>query len=158
MKAPNPTSISLHYRDWPSSIGGEPMTLEQDGALIQLVFCLWSQQNNLDEASAKRVLAIRHPAVARRIKLPLLLVEAKRLVCQRAPIEKRDRISVAEKAGGRCHYCNANLPASFHVDHAIPVSRGGKNIIENYRASCPDCNSAKGTMTEAEFMAARRAS
>lgn len=158
MRAPNPTAIPIHYRDWPRSVAGEPATLEQNGALILLVFQMWSQQSDLDETSAKRVLGIRHPAVSRRIKLPELLEIARSLVKRRATIEKRDREHVARKSNGLCHYCGSKLAKGFHIDHAVPVARGGKNALENYRASCPDCNSLKSTMTEDEFMTWRKGS
>jgi len=158
MRAPNPTAIPLHYRDWPRLIDGEPPSLEQNGALILLVFQMWSQQTDLDFEGAKRVLGIRHPAVARRINLSALLEIARELVRRRAPIEKSDRKHVERQSGGSCHYCGKDLPKGFHIDHAIPVSRGGKNDLRNYRAACPECNSAKGTMTEDEFMAWRKGS
>jgi 5-methylcytosine-specific restriction endonuclease McrA len=31
-----------------------------------------------------------------------------------------------------------------HIDHIIPVSRGGKNNLENLVLSCQSCNSKKG--------------
>jgi 5-methylcytosine-specific restriction endonuclease McrA len=50
---------------------------------------------------------------------------------------------------GRCGYCGINLmvsdtKAEYHVDHIVPLSRGGSNYIDNILVSCADCNLSKG--------------
>ena len=49
----------------------------------------------------------------------------------------------------RCAYCDASAP--LHVDHAIPLFRGGTNYIENIRPACPPCNLRKHRLTEDEY-------
>lgn len=52
--------------------------------------------------------------------------------------------------GGMCSYCQS---APFeHIDHAIPVARGGSNWPSNLRPSCGDCNLRKWTKTAMEFL------
>jgi len=52
-----------------------------------------------------------------------------------------------------CHYCGTTLDEkNFSVDHLIPVSRNGKNNFENIRQCCKSCNTAKGKMTDIEFV------
>lgn len=41
----------------------------------------------------------------------------------------------------RCAYCGRELPLS--MDHVVPLSRGGSNIIENIVPACKSCNSSK---------------
>ena len=42
-----------------------------------------------------------------------------------------------------CFYCKIEL-SSFHVDHYIPISKGGRHTISNLVISCPKCNLKKG--------------
>lgn len=44
--------------------------------------------------------------------------------------------------GRVCFYCGTALNR-FHVDHFIPLSRGGSNFPENLRLSCASCNCSK---------------
>lgn len=44
---------------------------------------------------------------------------------------------------GRCYYCNQPLGDAYHVDHVIPLSRGGSNSPENIVIACPTCNLSK---------------
>jgi len=44
----------------------------------------------------------------------------------------------------RCYWCQLHFkPSSCHIDHIMPISRGGKNTIENVCISCADCNMKK---------------
>lgn len=43
---------------------------------------------------------------------------------------------------GQCHWCQATL-SDYHVDHVIPVSRGGPHVRDNLVLSCPPCNFSK---------------
>ena len=44
---------------------------------------------------------------------------------------------------GKCYYCGHNLGKPYHVDHVIPLSRGGSNAPENLVLACPHCNLTK---------------
>lgn len=63
-----------------------------------------------------------------------------------------DAISeVIKKYNGKCAYCGKECLGRYHIDHKIPVSRGGGNEIENLALSCPHCNLVKYTKTDIEF-------
>ena len=44
---------------------------------------------------------------------------------------------------GRCYYCDVLVYDDYHVDHVIPISKGGSNGPENLVISCPPCNRSK---------------
>lgn len=52
----------------------------------------------------------------------------------------------------RCTYCQESLK-SFHIDHKMPVSRGGLNGEKNLQLLCGPCNLKKGVMTHDEYAA-----
>ncbi len=59
--------------------------------------------------------------------------------------------TVERRAAGRCEYCRMHQSlqgATFHVEHIIPRSRGGKSEIENLAWACPGCNLHKSNRVE----------
>lgn len=62
---------------------------------------------------------------------------------------------ILREQDGRCAYCGCDLSGGFHEDHKVPLARGGSNWPQNICCACPDCNVAKGTMTDVEFREAR---
>jgi len=51
--------------------------------------------------------------------------------------------------GNACSYCGGSFE---HVEHAIPLSRGGTNWPANLRPACSACNLVKGVKTIFEFL------
>ena len=47
------------------------------------------------------------------------------------------------KQRGRCIYCNVKLGSSYHVDHIVPLARGGSNWPSNLQLTCDKCNNRK---------------
>lgn len=66
-------------------------------------------------------------------------------------IAERDIRRMLVRQGGRCAYCQAELGESYHVDHVVPVSRGGSNSIGNLAAACPPCNVSKSNWLLSEW-------
>lgn len=64
-----------------------------------------------------------------------------------APAEFRALVALY---GGRCAYCDA--AAVLEPDHAIPLSRGGTNYIDNILPTCRRCNASKCDRTVEEFL------
>ena len=44
---------------------------------------------------------------------------------------------------GRCWWCGKPISGKYHVDHRIPLARGGSNDPGNLVISCPTCNLRK---------------
>lgn len=55
------------------------------------------------------------------------------------------RYDVLKRDGFRCVICGATAKdgAQLHVDHIVPVSRGGKTEMRNLRTLCMQCNLGK---------------
>ncbi|WP_411567361.1 HNH endonuclease [Rhodococcus sp. IEGM 1370] len=52
-----------------------------------------------------------------------------------------------------CWYCGAFIPGGMHVDHAIPLAKGGTENWTNLVHACAPCNLRKNAKTEREFFA-----
>lgn len=62
----------------------------------------------------------------------------------RKSISKRLRFEVFKRDSFCCQYCSAKPPAvPLEIDHIVPVSKGGKNNIDNLITACFDCNRGK---------------
>ena len=62
-----------------------------------------------------------------------------------------DILSLYKKQKGRCYYCFMELCGIYHVDHKIPLTRGGSNWPSNLCCACRHCNISKNDKTEQEF-------
>ena len=52
----------------------------------------------------------------------------------------------------RCYYCLKSLPdGPEHIDHYIPVAKGGSHTKVNLRPSCADCNLKKRDKDPIDF-------
>lgn len=51
----------------------------------------------------------------------------------------------------RCAACGGCVASGYHVDHKVPVSRGGSNWPDNLQILCPRCNLSKGARTPEEW-------
>ena len=52
-----------------------------------------------------------------------------------------------------CYWCSEKVTTkNLHVDHIIPLSRGGQDTWDNICASCDKCNMSKGAKTPEEFI------
>lgn len=64
----------------------------------------------------------------------------------RQPIPRKLRHIVFQRDGYRCRECGAtNKQTRLHVDHIVPVAKGGTNDLSNLQTLCEECNRAKYT-------------
>jgi len=59
-------------------------------------------------------------------------------------ISKRLRFTILRRDKNRCQYCGRYAPeVKLHLDHIIPVSKGGLSERSNLITACSDCNLGK---------------
>jgi hypothetical protein len=59
---------------------------------------------------------------------------------------------VVQRADGRCEYCHLSQigqEARFHIDHVVPVVRGGQTVEENLALACVSCSLRKAARQSA---------
>ena len=72
-----------------------------------------------------------------------------------------------EITNGTCYYCGCQLPEdtirtdergtvvsvvrNWHLDHYVPLSRGGEDSVNNLVPACKECNLHKSNKTGNEF-------
>ncbi len=55
------------------------------------------------------------------------------------------RKDIYDRDKGRCYLCNKHLTLKeMHLDHIIPIRKGGGSEMTNLAVSCPTCNRSKG--------------
>ena len=60
-------------------------------------------------------------------------------------VERIPRAYIIERDNSRCHICRKKCRSSeIHIDHVIPLSKGGTHTLENLRVAHAKCNMAKG--------------
>jgi len=52
--------------------------------------------------------------------------------------------AIFERQRGRCAWCCCPLWGGYHVDHVMPLSRGGSDDADNLQLMCARCNLRKG--------------
>lgn len=64
-----------------------------------------------------------------------------------------DRLYINQR--GKCIVCKKLLRNSYHIDHIMPIARGGIHSIENLQLLCASCNISKNARDPIEFMQSR---
>lgn len=70
-------------------------------------------------------------------------------------VERRELRAALKKRYGRCHWCGRRFgkKASVTLDHIHPLSKGGKNTVDNLALCCSLCNSVKSNHSPTEWLA-----
>jgi len=97
-------------------------------------------------ARAKKAFKERHP-LAERIR-----AHKRRLLIREngGTYTEEDVKRLLRMQRSRCAYCRKNLP-NYHVDHIIPLARGGMNDARNLQLLCAPCNLEKWCHDPIEF-------
>ncbi len=77
-------------------------------------------------------------------------LEKKRRELERSLMTASLRYEILKRDNFKCVLCGAskNDGIKLHVDHIVPISKGGKTIKSNLRTLCEDCNIGKGDKLE----------
>jgi 5-methylcytosine-specific restriction endonuclease McrA len=85
-------------------------------------------------------------AKRRALKKSCLVAEEKEQILRLYSLAQSESVVV-------CFYCESEIEQNKrHVDHKIPLSRGGSHSVENLVISCASCNLRKGRKTHEEFL------
>jgi len=58
-------------------------------------------------------------------------------------ITKKSLQELLKKQDNKCYHCESKLDETKHLDHYIPLSKGGIHSMDNVVWSCPHCNLTK---------------
>lgn len=100
------------------------------------------------------------PAQARRMKNKARSrytnsVKRRARISEGEPFARQEIIRRDHRTCYLCHRPNLD-DAEIHIDHDIPLSRGGTHTAANVHVACSDCNLRKGNMTSSEYRATLR--
>ena len=48
-----------------------------------------------------------------------------------------------ERQHGLCPYCRKDIRDDYHMDHVMPLSKGGRSTLANLQLTCSSCNHRK---------------
>ena len=62
-----------------------------------------------------------------------------------------DVLAIFGRQSGLCFWCGCDIRSEYHVDHFIPLVKGGSNLPANIVLACPTCNTSRGSKMPDEF-------
>lgn len=108
----------------------------------------WRKNHKEEKAISNRTYQTQHPEIMREIKRRRRARIKGQLGFVFPGMEKLLLLIQEEN----CYYCGENLNGNYHMDHKIPLYRGGLHAWENVCLACPSCNLKKNTKTDLEFL------
>jgi len=109
-----------------------------------------------EENKEKREVTLRHTKkkIVRRVKkdkessyLSNMKYRAKKISTEDGTISSEALKILIEAQGYKCFYCGCKLligeKNAVHLDHHVPLSKGGTHSIDNVKYTCRDCNLKK---------------
>jgi len=74
-------------------------------------------------------------------------------VCFTHKITSIDVLNCLKRNNFKCFYCNDNIKTkTWHLEHVVPISKGGLNSFDNIAPSCKICNLMKGSLFKEDFI------
>ena len=136
-----------YYANWEQRRAAAKAWTEKNKDKKKATDRAWYEQNRDRVAANSRAWGKRNPDKRKAIAV------ANRAARENAPgvctaAQLRSRVAFY---GNRCAYCGGPYE---HLDHVIPVSRGGSNWPANLRPACAKCNGMKHSKKLQEWKAA----
>ncbi|WP_328186945.1 HNH endonuclease [Marinobacter sp. OP 3.4] len=66
-------------------------------------------------------------------------------------VSREDLNEWADSQAKVCYWCESKCRSDFHIDHYVPLAKGGQHEIDNLVIACPKCNLAKHAKDPYEF-------
>jgi 5-methylcytosine-specific restriction endonuclease McrA len=99
--------------------------------------------------------AATHPERTRELKLQAAHKRRARKLAAPGQHTHADILRLFERQHGHCVACNSALvktgKGKYHVDHIMPLTRGGSDGPENLQLLCPHCNLRKNAKTPEQW-------
>jgi len=67
-------------------------------------------------------------------------------------IPREIQVAVLQRSNSRCEYCLSDerlVGIPFEIEHILPLSHGGKTVLDNLALACSRCNRHKASRTRA---------
>lgn len=125
----------------------KPENVEKQKEAVRLATKAWRQNNATHRKAYEKAYRTANPEIYRDADA------RKRAKRREAPgrFAKADIAALLETQAGLCAYCSEDITAGFHIDHKMPLARGGTNWPDNLCLACAPCNQSKHTKTVEEF-------
>ena len=94
----------------------------------------------------RRVVTLEEKRITRK-----LYKHKRRFIEQQGKIKAKEIRELKEKQKNRCYWCHTDISKEYHIDHYVPLSKGGEHLIENIVLACPFCNMSKHDKDPLEF-------
>lgn len=112
----------------------------------------WRDKNREKIREQSRVYRRSHPETFRASKLKRRALEMSINGAHSADDIRALIAGQTDKRGVlRCWHCGKPCADKYHIDHFVPLAKGGTNDAGNLRISCPLCNQRKAAKMPAEF-------
>lgn len=133
-------------------ICGKPFVSKRSDAVHCSQGCTQRRHYEINSEAIREAVAAWRAANSDRCRVNGARYKAKRKGWESAGVgvSFRDWTRLQARHGWRCAYCHAK-PGLLHMEHVVPLSRGGQHAIGNILPACPDCNMSKGAKLLVEW-------